>query len=111
MKVTAETYGPSVVFACKGELTSDSLGAFQRAIDNQLADSQVRDLVLNLEEVPFVDSASLEYLLELQEKLSERLGQVKLARPDENVVRILKITRLDDAFDRFDDVAEAVKTI
>ena len=111
MNITAESYGQAVVLNCKGELTADSLDAFKRAVDHQLQDAQVRDLVLNLEEVPFLDSEALEYLLDLQERLSERLGQVKLARPDENVSKILEITRLDNAFETFEDVSEAVKTV
>ncbi len=111
MNVRVESYGQAVVLSCRGELTGDSLDAFKRAAEAQLKDPQVRDLVLDLEEVPFVDSASLEYLLKLQEQVSERLGQVKLARLDENVSKIFEITRLDNAFERYEDVSEAAKTI
>ena len=111
MNVTAESYGQAVILNCKGEMSVDSLDAFKGAVEHQLEDAQVRDLVLNLREVPFVDSAALEYLLELQEVLNERLGQVKLAQLDENISTILEITRLDSTFERFDDVADAVRTI
>ena len=110
MQVTAESYGQAVILNCKGELTADSLEAFRRAVDHQLAEQQVRDLVLNLEEVPFLDSASLEYLLELQATLAERLGQVKLARLDGNLRKIMEITRLESAFERYEDLSEAVRT-
>ncbi|MHC4715665.1 MAG: STAS domain-containing protein [Planctomycetota bacterium] len=111
MNVTVETYGQSIVLNCKGELTVDSLDAFRRAVDHQVTEDEVRDLVLNFEQVPFVDSAGLEYLLDLQELLSERMGQVKLAKLDENVAKIMEITRLDSAFDRFDDINQAVKAM
>ena len=111
MNVTAESYGQAVVLNCKGELTADSLEAFRHAVEHQLREPQVRDLVLNFEEVPFVDSAALEYLLDLQEQLAERMGQVKLAKLDENVAKILEITRLEGLFERFDDLAEVIKTM
>ena len=111
MNVTVETYGQSSVLNCKGELTIDSLDAFRHAVEHQLSEDQVRDLVLNFEQVPFVDSAGVEYLLDMQEMLSERLGQVKLAKLDENVAKIMEITRLDSAFDRFDDINQAVKAM
>ena len=111
MNITAESYGPAVILNCKGELTADVIQAFQQAVDRQLQDAQVRDIVLNLEQVPFIDSAGLECLLDLQEKLAERLGQVKLAKLDENVARILTLTRLEANFERFDDLAKAVKTL
>ena len=111
MNVTAESYGQAVILNCRGELTCDSLEVFRHAVDHQLSESQVHDVVLNLEAVPFVDSAALEYLLDLQEKLNDRLGQVKLAQPDENVGKILQITRLDKAFEVYTDVSESVKNM
>ena len=112
MNVNAESYGHAVILHCRGELTCDSLEAFRHAVDHQLlAESQVHDVVLDLEAVPFVDSATLEYFLELQEQLNDRLGQVKLARLDENVAKILQITRLDQAFEVCADVAEVVKNL
>jgi anti-anti-sigma factor len=111
MQITAESYGQAVILNCKGELTADSLEAFKRAVEHQLAEKQVRDLVLNFEEVPFLDSAALEYLLELQATLADRLGQVKLARLDENLRKIMEITRLESAFERHDDLSEAVRTV
>jgi len=111
MQVSAESYGQAVILNCKGELTTDTLDAFKKAVEHHLAEEQVRDLVLNLEAVPFIDSVSLEYMLGLQETLAERLGQVKLARLDENVAKIVEITRLESAFDRYEDLSEAVKTI
>lgn len=111
MQITAESYGQAVILNCKGELTADSLEAFRRAVEHQLAEEQVRDLVLNFEEVPFLDSAAIEYLLELQVTLADRLGQVKLARLDENVRKIMEITRLESAFERHDDLSEAVRTV
>lgn len=111
MQITAESYGQAVILNCKGELTADSLEAFRRAVEHQLAEEKVRDLVLNFEEVPFLDSAALEYLLELQAALADRLGQVKLARLDENLRKIMEITRLESAFERYDDLSEAVRTV
>lgn len=111
MNVAVECYGQSVILNCKGELTVDSLEVFRQVVERQLAKSHVRDVVLNFQAVGFVDSAAMEYLLDLQEMLNERLGQVKLAGLDENVSKILEVTRLDGAFERFSDVSEAVKTM
>jgi anti-anti-sigma factor len=61
--------------------------------------------------VPFIDSAGLEYLLDLQEKLAQRMGQVKLIKPDENIRKILELTRLASVFEVFKDIPEAVKAI
>ncbi len=111
MNITAESYGHAVVLHIKGELTEDTLVAFRQGVDHHLAAKDVIDLVLNLESVPFIDSAGLEFLLDMQGQLAERMGQLKLLRPDENVCKILEITRLTGSFEVFNDVTEAVKAI
>ena len=111
MQISAEGYGQAVVLNCKGELTADSLESLKAAVEHQLQERDIRDIVLNFEEVPLIDSAALEYLLDLQEILAERLGQVKLAKLDEHLLKILQITRLDSAFDKYQDLSQAVRTI
>jgi anti-anti-sigma factor len=112
MNVSAESYGHAVILNLKGEFTEDALAVIQQAVDHHLlSKDHVIDLVFNMEAVPFVDSAALEYLLTLQERLAERLGQVKLVKCDENVLKILEVTRLDTSFELFKDNVEAVKAI
>jgi len=111
MNINAESYGHAVILNLKGDLTEDSLRALMQVVDHHLGDSQVVDVILNMEQVPFVDSAALEYLLDLQDRLAEKFGQVKLVGCDANVRKILEITRLSASFEVLRDVAEAVKAI
>jgi anti-anti-sigma factor len=111
MNVNVESRGHAVVVNLTGELSEDSLGALKQAVDYQLGDREVVDVVLNMARVPFVDSAALEFLLDLQNRLGERLGRVRLLKCDQNVRKILEITRLDGAFEQFQDAAEAVKAL
>lgn len=111
MNVTTENYGHAVILICKGDLTEDSLDALQRAVEHALQDDQVIDVVLNLAQVPFVDSMTLEYLLDLRDRLADRLGQVRLVGCDENVRKILEITRLAGTFEVFEDVSQAVQAV
>lgn len=108
MNITAETHGHAVILNLEGELNEDSLSAFDSAVHHYFAEREAVDLVLNLAKVPFVDSAALERMLDLRDGLQESLGELKLARPDENVRKILELTRLDCTFGVYDDVPEAV---
>ncbi|RPI59771.1 MAG: anti-sigma factor antagonist [Planctomycetaceae bacterium] len=111
MNITAESYGHTVLLHLKGDLTEDSLTAFRQSVEHNIAGKDIVDVVLNMDTVGFIDSAGLEELLNLQDKLAERLGQVKLIGPDENIQKILEITRLASSFETFKDVTEAVKSI
>jgi stage II sporulation protein AA (anti-sigma F factor antagonist) len=110
MQIKVESYGHAVILICKGEMTVDALESLGHEVDRQLPES-VTDLVFNLAEVTFVDSAGLEYLLDLQDRLAERLGQVTLTNLDENVTKIFEMTRLRGSFQVCKDVSEAVKAI
>lgn len=109
MDLTAESYGHAVVLHLKGELTEDALAGLRQAVEHHLEPKGVIDLVLDLEKVPFLDSAGLEYLLDLQDRLADRLGQVKLLKPDENVRTILEITRLASVLETHTDPSAAVQ--
>ena len=111
MNITAESYGHAVMLIVSGDLTEDSLAAFREAMQHQLDGKEVVDLVLNLEGVPFIDSACLEYLLDMQELLAERMGQIRLVRCDQNVKKILEITHLETTFEQCDRVDEALKAV
>jgi len=111
MSIPVENYGHAVVLKPKGELTEDTLSAFQEAVDHQLEDDGVVDVVVDMEDVAFVDSLMLEYLLDLQDCLHEKFGQVRLAKCDEHVQKILEITRLDSKFEVFNDANDAVRVI
>ena len=111
MEIKAEIYGHAVMLIVSGELTEDSLTAFEKQVEHHLNAKDVVDLVLNFEGVPFIDSVTLEYLLDVQERLNERFGQVKLVKCDENVKKILEITGLESTFEQYDKVADAVKAI
>ena len=111
MNIGVESYGHAVILNPKGELSEDVLSALDQVVEHQLESPEVVDLVFNLEGVPFVDSAVLEYLLDLQDRLTERFGQVKLVKPDETLRTILEVTRLRSSFEVYDDIPEAVKAI
>ncbi len=111
MNVTAEAHGHAVVMNLKGDLTEDSLNVLRNAVDQQFQHEDVIDVLINLEEVSFIDSTALEYLLDLQDRLAEKLGQVKLIAPDDNVRTILNVTRLAGSFETFEDAARAMQVI
>ena len=111
MNIAVESYGHAVILNVKGELTEDTLSVLDKSVKHQLENAEVVDIVFNLEQVPFVDSAALEYMLDLQDRLAERFGQVKFVRVEENVSTILEITRMRSSFEIYDDIPEAVKAI
>ena len=110
MKLTCEDQDQLTVMSLRGDLTADQATEFRRVSDEKLA-AKVRDFVLDVSAMEFVDSKGLETLLWLQEQCGEQLGQMRLAGAGENVKKILEITRLAPRFDCHASVESAVKSL
>ena len=107
MNISCEEYDQIAVVNIDGELSQDTVEAFKNAIQECLQEGR-SDFVVNFEKVNLIDSQGLETLLWLKEQCQERQGLVKLAGLDEISAKILKMTRIDRAFDVCNDLIEAV---
>ena len=110
MKLSHQDYAHVSVLTLSGELTAEDDERFTRAVGERFA-AGVRDIVLDCENLEFVDSAGLESLLRLRDRAAERQGQVRLVRPDPNVAKILEITRLARSFQAHDTLEAAVRSL
>ncbi|MCE9590962.1 MAG: STAS domain-containing protein [Planctomycetes bacterium] len=110
MKLTHENYDQLSVLTLRGDMTAEATEEVRRSAQARFGEN-VHDFVIDLSGVEFVDSKGLETLLWLQEQCGERLGQVRLAAPADNVRKILEITRLSPRFDTHADVDSAIKSL
>lgn len=109
--IPVESYGHAVLLKLSGEQNADVLDLVSQTVNHELEHEEVIDVVFDMSEVAFLDSAVLEYLLDLQDRLVERFGRVRFAHCGEEVKKILEITRLIHEFDIFEDVDSAVKSM
>ncbi|MBN2211283.1 MAG: STAS domain-containing protein [Sedimentisphaerales bacterium] len=82
-------------------------------LDRQLQDifsGWTPRIVVNLSEVPFIDSAGLELLCRCRNLLGERGLSMKLCLVNEMTRQILELTRLTQRFDIYPDVIAAVRS-
>ena len=110
MKLSYEDHGPITVLTISGDLTADQVETFRRSCLDRFA-AGVRDIVLDLEYLTFVDSAGLEALLWMIDEASERGGQLRLVKPDPTVGKILEISRLDRRFNIHQSIESAAKSL
>ncbi|MHC4992251.1 MAG: STAS domain-containing protein [Planctomycetota bacterium] len=110
MKLSYEDHGPITVLTVSGDLTGDQVDAFRRSCLDRFA-TGVRDIVLNLEYLTFVDSAGLEALLWVIDAASERGGKLRLVKPDPTVSKILEISRLERRFNIHESIESAAKSL
>jgi len=109
MKIPWQNYNDVTVVELRGEVDGESVEPLRSAITEIVAGQQT-GIVLNLSDVGFVDSQGLELLLWVRDYCRQNRTQLRLAGLDENCVKILEITRLQDEFDCHAELAEAVKS-
>ena len=109
MKVKTQDYNDVTVIELQGELDSEFANLLQNTITNIIA-SHKAGIVLDMSGIGFIDGEGLERLLWARDYCHENNCQLRLAGLDENCKKILEITRLENEFDRYAELAEAVKS-
>ncbi len=109
MRVKTQDYNDVTVVELQGDLDCDFTEMFQNTVTEIVKKSKA-GIVLDMSNVGFVDGEGLEQLLWLRNYCSENGCQLRLAGLDENCRKILEITRLDNEFDRYAELTEAVKS-
>jgi anti-sigma B factor antagonist len=109
MKVKTQDYNDVSVAELQGDLDNDAVGLFQKTITDMIARGKV-GVVLDMSGVGFVDSQGLEQLLWARDYCNENTCEFRLAGLDENCAKILEITRLENEFEHYAELSEAVKS-
>jgi len=109
MQISTETFGNVLVAHTPDELTDETVNDFMGAIDESVETGQV-NLVLQMDRSDTYDSVGLTSLVELQERLRELGGTLKVSGLGSPGREIFEVTRLDQRFDLFDSVIEAVSS-
>jgi anti-sigma B factor antagonist len=73
----------------------------------QTSDQGRRSLILNLENLEFMDSSGLQILLRLREKLRVKKQNVLVVGPRPQILKLFKLTGLDQLFSLVDSNDEA----
>jgi len=123
MKIQTQKYSNVTVIALQGELDSDSIEQVKDALDNTLKRSVGQPseqknvvavfqsgIVFDMANLGFIDSAGLEFLIWARDHCIENNSQMRLAGLNETCKKILEITRLENEFASYGELAEAVKS-
>lgn len=110
MKVSAQDHGHISVLTISGEFTAEDVDQFQRILAERTSAGAMH-ILLDCEHLEFVDSAGLETWLRARDEISQAGGQFRLIGLDENVTKILEITRLAKAIETHNDLETAVRSV
>jgi anti-sigma B factor antagonist len=77
---------------------------------NELLDQDHREFVLNMADVPYIDSFGLGQLITVWTSVRNRGGELVILRPTDHVQQLLALTRLNTIFHISGEETQAVKS-
>jgi len=110
MDIQERTSGEVTILDLKGKITLGEGDALLRDKVNSLLSQGRRKLLLNLEGVPYIDSAGLGEIVRTYTTASRQGGSLKLLNLTKRIQDLLSITKLLTVFDTFDSESEALRS-
>ena len=110
MQIEERTVGDVVVLDLKGKVTLGQGDELLKDKVNSLVNQGRRKIILNLADVPYVDSAGLGEIVGTYTTVSKNGGSLKLLNLTKRITDLLAITKLLTVFETFDAESEAVRS-
>ncbi len=110
MQIEERVVGQVTVLDLKGKIT---LGEGDEALKDKINSLVLQDrkrILLNLANVPYIDSAGLGEVVRTYTTVSRQGGQLKLVNLTKRITDLLMITKLLTVFETFDSEADALKS-
>jgi anti-sigma B factor antagonist len=108
MQIDERIVGDVVILDLKGRVMLGEGDEVLKDKVNALLNQGRKNLVLNLAEVPYIDSAGLGEVVRTYTTVSRQGGRLKLLNLTKRITDLLAITKLLTVFDTYDSEQEAV---
>ena len=110
MEIAERTVNDVTILDLKGKMTLGEGDELLKEKINSLLAAGKKKLLLNLEGVPYIDSAGLGEVVRTYTTVSRQGGTLKLLNLTKRIEDLLSITKLLTVFETFDSEAEAVQS-
>jgi anti-sigma B factor antagonist len=110
MQIEERVVNEVTILDLKGKITLGEGDEALREKINQLIGQNKKRILLNLAEVPYIDSAGLGEVVRTYTTVSRQGGQLKLVNLTKRITDLLSITKLLTVFEAFDSEPEALKS-
>lgn len=109
MNIDIKTINNLSILKWRDNINIYNAPSFKAFIDNLIAQNRIL-LILNLDEVDYIDSSGLGVLITCMKQLAKTGGMLKIGGMSESVQRVFKIMQSSNIFEIYNTEAEAVKS-
>jgi anti-sigma B factor antagonist len=110
MHIEERVVGDVMVLDLKGRITLGDGDELLKDKVNSLVNQGRKKLLLNLADVPYVDSAGLGQIVRTYTTVSRQGGNLKLVNLTKRIADLLAITKLLTVFETFESEDDAVRS-
>jgi anti-sigma B factor antagonist len=110
MQISERAVGDVVILDVKGRITLGDGDEVLKDKVNAVVGKGQKKILLNLADVPYVDSAGLGEIVRTYTTVSRQGGSLKLLNLTKRISDLLAITKLLTVFETFDSEPEAIKS-
>lgn len=110
MQIDERTVGEVTILDLKGKITLNEGDEVLKDKINSLILQDKKRILLNLSEVPYIDSAGLGEIVRTYTTVSRQGGQLKLVNLTKRITDLLMITKLLTVFETFEVEQDALKS-
>jgi anti-sigma B factor antagonist len=110
MRIDERTVDGVTILDLHGKMLIGEGDELLREKINQLVENGTEKILLNLAEVPYVDSAGLGEIVRCYTTVSRKNGKLKLLHLTKRIHDLLSITKLLTVFETFESEEEAVRS-
>jgi anti-sigma B factor antagonist len=110
MQIEERQVGEIMILDLKGKVTLGEGDEVLKDKINSLILQNKKRILLNLAEVPYIDSAGLGEIVRTYTTVSRQGGQLKLVNLTKRITDLLMITKLLTVFETFDVEQDALKS-
>jgi anti-sigma B factor antagonist len=110
MQISERTNNGVVVLDLKGKITLGEGDELLKDKVNSLVNQGYKKIVLNLADVPYIDSAGLGEIVRTYTTVSRNGGSLKLLNLTKRITDLLSITKLLTVFETFDSENDAIRS-
>jgi anti-sigma B factor antagonist len=110
MQIQERAVGDVIVLDMKGKVTLGEGDELLKDKVNSLVNQGHKKIILNLADVPYIDSAGLGEIVRTYTTVSRQGGSLKLLNLTKRITDLLSITKLLTVFETFESENEAVRS-
>jgi anti-sigma B factor antagonist len=110
LKAAVRRSGDVAVVDLGGRITLGEGSGLVRSTIKELVNSGQKNILVNLKDVTYIDSAGLGELVGSYATVTNMGGNIKLLHPQAKVHDLLQVTKLYTVFIAFDDETEALRS-